>query len=353
MDKDIKISEIQDPILWDEFVKASPNCNFMQSWNWSLYQEIGLGKKTYRLGFWKKNELIAVCAGYEMNQTFGRYVYCSRGPILKELSQHLYKEVLTALKRYFVNTEYVFIKIDPSIEVQNRVSLVPFDLGFKKCINYVQPETPWMTDLVGKTEEELLEWCQEHGMNKNYPTYIRKAKRMGVEVRFSKELPDWKLFTHYLSKSSEQKEFVIRSADYYLKQLKYLGEKDEIRLAIASYEGEPVAMLVLSFFGDEVSCLYSCQTGMHKKIRGPMYLRWQCMLQGLKEGFKYFNSWDVLPDEKYSPKSKRYGYSNFKRGFGGYLVRYQRTADLPLKKNKYLLVQLLDLYRAIRFYSDR
>ncbi|MDX9739197.1 MAG: peptidoglycan bridge formation glycyltransferase FemA/FemB family protein [Candidatus Dojkabacteria bacterium] len=349
----IQIKEITESAMWDEFVKVSPNSNFMQSWNWSLYQEIGLGKRTFRLGFWKENELVAVAACFEMNQTFGKYIYCSRGPILKDLNPTLFKDVLEEMVRFFSKRDYVFVKIDPAIETQNRVSLVPFDMGFKKCINYVQPETPWMIDLVGDTEEELMEWCQSHGMHKNYPTYIRKAKKLGLEVKFSKELPDWKLFTHYLSKSSESKEFAIRKADYYLKQLKYLGEEDEVRLAIVSYEKEPVAMLILSFFGDEVSCLYSCQTGIHRKIRGPMYLRWECMLQAQREGFKYFNSWDVLPDEKYSPKSKRFGYSNFKRGFGGYLVRYQRTADYPLKKSKYILVQLLDLYRSIRYYRDR
>lgn len=350
---DLKITEIQDSFLWDEFVKGGVNCNFMQSWNWSRFQEEGLGRKTYRLGFWKNEQLIALCACYEVKQTFGKYIYCSRGPILKELNEHLYKEVLINIQKHFERSEYVFVKIDPEIEAQNRVSLVPFSIGFKKCINYVQPETPWITDLVGSTEEELMDWCMDHGMNKNYPTYIRKARRLGVQVKFSKELPDWKLFTHYLAKSSDQKEFAIQSPDYYLKQLKYLGESNEMRLGIVSYMDEPVAMLILSFFGDEVSCLYSCQTGVHRKIRGSMFLRWECMLAGQREGFKYFNSWDVLPDEKYTPRSKRYGYSNFKRGFGGYIVRYQRTADYPIKKGKYSLVQLLDRYRKIRFYSDR
>jgi lipid II:glycine glycyltransferase (peptidoglycan interpeptide bridge formation enzyme) len=350
---DLKISEIQDSFLWDEFVKGSPTCNFMQSWNWSLFQEIGLGRKTYRLGFWKEEKLVAVCACYVVNQTFGKYVYASRGPILSVVDEQLYREVLLSIQKYFSTSEYVFIKIDPEIETTKSVSLVPFGIGFKRCVNYVQPETPWMMDLVGSTEEEFMDWCQSHGMNKNYPTYIRKARKSGVQVKFSKELPDWKLFTHYLNKSSDQKEFVIQDSDYYLKQLKYMGENNEMRLGIVSYMDEPVAMLVLSFFGDEVSCLYSCQTGMHRKIRGSMYLRWECMLQAQREGFKYFNSWDVLPDEKYKPSSKRYGYSNFKRGFGGYLVRYQRTADYPLKKGKYFFVQLLDLYRKIRYYSDR
>ncbi len=348
-----QIREITDSFMWNEFVKASPNSNFMQSWNWSLYQEIGLGKRTFRLGFWEEEKLVAVAACYEMQQTFGKYLYCSRGPILKELNPELYKNVLKALVHHFKGSQYVFVKIDPEIESQDRVSLIPFGIGFKKCKNYVQPETPWMMDLVGNTEEEFMQWCEDHGMSKNYPTYIRKARRLGVEVKFSNELPDWKLFTHYLAKSSEDKEFVIKSPDYYLKQLKYLGETGEVRLAIVSYQGEPVAMLVLSFFGDEVACLYSCQTGIQRKIRGPMLLRWECMLQAQREGYKHFNSWDVLPDEKYFPKSKRYGYSNFKRGFGGYLVRYQRTADYPLNKGKYFLVQLLDLYRSIRYYSDR
>jgi lipid II:glycine glycyltransferase (peptidoglycan interpeptide bridge formation enzyme) len=349
----LKIEEIQDSFLWDEFVKNSINSNFMQSWNWSLFQEIGLRRKTYRLGFWKEGELVAVCACYVINQTFGEYVYCSRGPILSSLNGGLYREVLMSLQKYFLGSQYTFLKIDPAILAKDPVSLVPFDIGFKKCINYIQPETPWITDLVGNSEEELMDWCKDHGMNKNYPTYIRKAKKLGVQVKFSKELPDWKLFTHYLNKSSEQKEFAIQNSDYYLKQLKYLGEKDEMRLGIASYMDEPVAMLILSFFGDEVSCLYSCQTGLHKKIRGPMYLRWECMLQAQREGFKYFNSWDVLPDEKYKSSSKRYGYSNFKRGFGGYLLRYQRTSDYPLNRRRCFFVRLLDLYRKVRYYSDR
>jgi lipid II:glycine glycyltransferase (peptidoglycan interpeptide bridge formation enzyme) len=349
----IEIKEVSDSVLWDEFVKSSPNSNFMQSWNWSVYQEIGLEKKTFRLGFWRENELVAVAACYIMDQTFGKYVYCSRGPILVDLNQELYKEVLNQLVRYFKETDYVFIKIDPAIELQNRVSLIPFGIGFMKCLNYVQPETPWFIDLVGNSEQELIKWCRENGMNKNYPTYLRKAKKLGLKVEFSQELPDWKLFTHYLKKNASEKEFAIKQKGYYLKQLSYLGQDNEIRLAIVKYKGEPVAMLILSFFGDEVSCLYSCQTGIHRKVRGALYLRWVCMLQAQKEGFKKFNSWDVLPDERYSPKSNRYGYSNFKRGFGGYLVRYQRTADYPLNKKKYLFVFLLDLYRRIRFYRDR
>lgn len=349
----LDIKEVDNGNLFDDFIKNTPNSNFMQSCNWSMYQEKGLGRKTYRLGFFNQEELIATAYCYEIPQTFGRYIYCSRGPILKTLDSKIYKEVLEKLKEYFKDKGYVFLKIDPSIKNDNSVSDVPLKIGFRKCINYVQPETPWFLDLVEGDEEKQMKWCQEHGMGKNYPTYIRKARKLGVTVRFSKDIKDWELFTKYLRESSDKKDFVINNSQYYVKQLEYLGDSNEIRLAIAQYQGQPLAMLILSFFGNEVSCLYSCQTGIETKLRAPMLLRWECILQAQREGFKYFNSWDVLPDEKYKPQTPRYGYSNFKRGFGGYLVRYQRCMDYPYSSLKYTLVRLLDLYRRIRYYRDR
>lgn len=349
----LQVKELQECINIDDFIKKSPNSNFMQSCNWSKYQQEGLKRKTFRLGFFREKALVGVSYCYEISQTFGKYIYCSRGPILKELNSELYSEVLKLLISYFQEKGYLFLKIDPSLKAKESISEVPLSLGFKKCINYVQPETPWFTELVGNSEQELFNWCNENGMGKNYPTYIRKARRAGVSVRFSKDISDWEMFTKYLAKSSERKDFVINDTNYYINQNKYLGDSNEIRLAIAEFEGEPIAMLVLSFFGNEVSCLYSCQTGIQSKLRGAMLLRWECMLKAQKEGYKFFNSWDVLPDEKYKPSAPRYGYSNFKRGFGGYLVRYQRCMDYPYSKSKYLLVRVLDIYRRIRYYRDR
>lgn len=349
----LEVREITDVNVWETFVKSSPMNNFMQSWNWGEYQSKGLGKKVVRLGFWNSEELVAVASCYKQSQTLGSYIYIPRGPVLKSLDSHLYKSVLELLKVYFKNSPSVFVKLDPAIESKNPISKLPFELSFKKCINFVQPETTWMIDLVGNTEEEQLEWCKDHGMSKNYPTYIRKSRKEGVTVRFSDDINDWKMFTEYLTRSAETKEFAIHNPDYYTKQLEYMGESGMIRLGIAELNGEPIVMLILAFYGDEVSCLYSAQSGLHTKLRGPMLLRWECMLQAQREGFKRFNSWGVLPDEKYVLGNPQYGYSNFKRGFGGYLVEYQRTADYPLDSLKYKGVQLLDIYRRIRYYKDR
>lgn len=345
--------DISDKEVLNSFVESSVNGNFMQSWQWSKYQEEGLGKKVDRHAFYDGEELVAVAICYEVSQSFGKYMYCMRGPILKFWDEGLYEGVLKELVTFYMGSEYVFVKIDPAIEESNDISVNPLSLGFKKCINYVQPETPFFQDLVEGGEEELLAWCKERGMSKNYRTYIRKARKEGLSVRFSNDVGDWEYFTEYLSRSADSKEFVIHNPDYYLKQLEYMGEDDLVRLAIVELNGEPIAMLILSYFAGEVSCLYSAQTGLHTKMRGPLFMRWECMLDAQRRGFKRFNSWNVLDGKKYNPKSAQYGYSHFKRSFGGYVVKYQRTMDYPLNGFKYLLVRFLDLYRRLRFYNDR
>ena len=82
---ELQIKELVERDFWDSFVRLSPNCNFMQSWNWGVFQQEGLNRKTFRLGFFNGEQLLAVAACYEISQTFGKYVYCSRGPVLKNL----------------------------------------------------------------------------------------------------------------------------------------------------------------------------------------------------------------------------------------------------------------------------
>ncbi len=131
----LDIKELDKQKVFDDFVKRSPNCNFMQSYNWSIYQESGLGRKTYRLGFYNGDELIATAYCYEVSQTFGKYIYCSRGPILKEISRIVYEDVLNKLREYFKDKEYLFLKIDPSIQSSNSVSEVPLSMeAFKNVL---------------------------------------------------------------------------------------------------------------------------------------------------------------------------------------------------------------------------
>jgi len=201
---------------------------------------------------------------------------------------------------------------------------------------------------------DLFKWCRDHGMSKNYPTYIRRARRKGVKVEFSKEKKDWDLFHTYLKLSGENKGFEVKSKQYYINMWKYLSkDSDILRLGIARQDNRILAMIVIAVYGDEVSTLYSAQTDRDSNLRSTMLLRWECMLLGQKEGIKRFNNWGVLPDKKYEDSNPGYGYSHYKRSFGGYLESIERTYEYPYKKILHLFQRVYDWYIKIRYYRFR
>ena len=266
-----------------------------------------------------------------------------------------YTQVLGALKEYWGKQQGVkAIKIDPGFIENTDIAKVPKQLGFVHSINFVQSENNWMIDLVGKNEEDLFKWCKEHGMNKNYPTYIRKARRENVEITFSNEERDWDLFYTYLKMSGNRKGFEVKSRKYFINMWEILGNDiDILRLGIAKRDGNILAMILIAIYGDEISVLYSAQTNTETKLRATMLLRWECMLLGQKEGIKRFNNWGVLPEKKYKEKNPGYGYSHYKRDFGGYMETLERTYEYAYNPISHLLQRIYDWYIKIRYYRFR
>ncbi|MDD3474963.1 MAG: peptidoglycan bridge formation glycyltransferase FemA/FemB family protein, partial [Candidatus Dojkabacteria bacterium] len=313
------------------------------------------GKKIERLAIFFNGKIVGLSLSILQSSRFEKYVYCPRGPLLiKKDDIQCYTQVLGALKEYWSKKNVGAIKIDPGFIENTDIAKVPKQLGFVHSVNFVQSENNWMIDLVGNDEKDLFKWCKEHGMNKNYPTYIRKARRDGVEITFSKDKKDWDLFQTYLKISGRRKDFEVKNKEYYLNLWKFLGEKSNIlRLGIAKLDGDILAMILIAMYGDEISVLYSTQTDMENKVRSTMLLRWESMLLGQRKGIKRFNNWGVLPEKKYKEKNPGYGYSHYKRDFGGYLENIERTYEYAYKPIPHLLQRFYNWYIKIRYYRFR
>lgn len=349
----MNIINIATQTQWNEYLNQCSKKTFLQTWEWGEFQK-AQGHDIQRLAIFEYNQLIGITLCTVNKSLFSNYTYCPRGPLLVEDSAKTYTEVLKELKEYWRQEGIYSIKIDPAFIESSELAQIPQTMGFTHSVNFVQSETNWMIDLVGNTEDELFEWCKQHGMGKNYPTYIRKARREGVTISFSKELEDWKLFHKYLTQSGEKKSFEVKPLQYFVNLWEYLGKDSDIaRLGIAKRDGKVLAMILITVFGDEVSCLYSAQTDIDTKLRAPMLLRWECMLLGQKEHIKRFNNWGVLPESKYKPGVPGYGYSQYKRGFGGYLEQIERTYEYIYQKKYLPLEKLHDWYIKLRYYRFR
>lgn len=77
------------------------------------------------------------------------------------------------------------------------------------------------------------------------------------------------------------------------------------------------------------------------------------MLLGQKEHIARFNNWGVLPENKYKPGIPGYGYSQYKRGFGGYLEQIERTYEYVYDKKIMPVEKLHDYYIKLRYYRFR
>ncbi|MCK9415086.1 MAG: peptidoglycan bridge formation glycyltransferase FemA/FemB family protein [Candidatus Dojkabacteria bacterium] len=345
--------EIKNQQEWDRLLGQCERKTFLQTWQWGEFQEY-LGYEIKRLVFFNNEKFLGLTLCIINKSRFERYVYCPRGPLLSKDNSEIYAQALGALKEFWEKKHISTLKVDPAFLRDSKISKLPQKCGFKHTVNFIQSENNWMIDLVGENEEDLLRWCKEHGMSKNYPTYIRKARHSGIEIEFSKEQKDWDLFHTYLKYSGQRKEFEVKSKRYHIGMWECLGkDSDILRLGIAKRNGKILAMIVISSYGDEVSALYSAQTGVDSRLRATMLLRWECMLLGQREGFKRFNSWGVLPEKKYTPKNPGFGYSQYKRGFGGYLEEIERTYEYVFNKALHPLQKLYDFYLKLRYYRFR
>ncbi len=349
----MQIKEIKNQEEWDELLKWMKRKSFLQSWQWREFQKY-LGKDVKNLAIYQTEKLIGITLCIIENSRFEKYVYCPRGPLLVEDTVERSTQVLGALKEYWSTKSVGSMKVDPAFIKGDEIANVPGEIGFRHSVNFVQSEHNWMIDLEGENEEDLFEWCKEHGMSSNYPTYIRRARKKGVKIEFSKEKKDWDLFYTYLNMSAERKGFAVKSRKYHMGLWEYLDNEENIlRLGIAKKDEKILAMIVVAVYGDEVSTLYSAQTDTDSNLRATMLLRWECMLLGQKEGVKRFNNWGVLPDERYEKGNPGYGYSHYKRSFGGYLESIERTYEYSFKKLPHLLQRMYDWYIKLRYYRFR
>lgn len=344
----MEIKAISQRKGWDNFLKGSEFDYFLQTWDWADFQEKGLGKKVWRLGFYEGNNLVGVSLCIEELSKFGRFVYCPRGPILDWDDVSLRSSIVSELTNFFRTTKHVFLRIDPAIkDNKGPVSHELLRYGFQDAVTFIQVERAWMLDVKDKSDEDLLA-----GMRKNSRYYLRKAEKSGVKVRISTEAGDLKIFTEMIGRMAERKGFASFPSGYFEKQFNYLCKKQILKVLIAEHKKVPVASALIAFYGNEGSYLHAASEPEYGKLQASYLLQWKAIRYARSLGLDRYNFWGVVEDKNYHPGHPDFGYSNFKKGFGGYLEVYMRTKDYPFLPVRYNLVRIWEKLRRMRYKGN-
>lgn len=311
------IIEISSQKQWDEFVVLNGD-QFLQSWAWGEFQK-KIGRRIWRLGIKDDNNIIGQALIVKHSLLLGKnYFYCPRGPIFSSLpSKKVLKIFIEKIKDLARQENAIFFRFEP----QN----IKLQVSHCKKVSDVQPCKTLTLDLT-QSEQEILS-------NMHYKTRynIRLAQRHKVEVYRSKDQKDVEEFLHLLHKTCKREKFKPHPDNYYQSLLSF--DPKFIQLYLVKYEDKILAAYIVVFFGNTATYVHGASSRENANVMAPHFLHWYTITQAKNKGYKAYDFWGI--DKKKWP-----GLTRYKMGFGGELVTYIGTFDLPISNPWYWLYKI-------------
>ncbi|MEJ5313586.1 MULTISPECIES: peptidoglycan bridge formation glycyltransferase FemA/FemB family protein [Anaerolinea] len=303
---------------WDDFLQAHPQAHLLQTSAWG----------TLKSAFgWEPVYFISGNAGAQV--LFRRLpaglsvAYIPRGPVGTDWIP-LWKELIPYCRR----RRALILKVEPDAWEEEEEILTPQMPGFVPEGIPVQPRRTIVIDLQGSEDDWLARMKQKTRYN------IRLAERKGVLVQPSRDVDS---FYRMMTMTGARDGFGVHSRAYYQRAYELFHPLGMAELLMATYEGKPLAGLMVFARGERAWYFYGASTD-EERNRMPTYLlQWEAMRWAASRGCRWYDLWGV-PDEAEEVLEARFetrrdglwGVYRFKRGFGGVVRRSATTREYPL-----------------------
>jgi lipid II:glycine glycyltransferase (peptidoglycan interpeptide bridge formation enzyme) len=161
----------------------------------------------------------------------------------------------------------------------------------------------------------------------------RRATREGTETSISRTADEAQIeaFTRLLENTARDAGFRTRPPEFFAALARELAWTGGLHLALASWQGQPIAGMFVAGVGDRAYYLYGASDRKAPSQANGAYAAMAAVLEALAEdGVAAFDLWGVAePDDPTSDPSWA-GFSAFKRKFGGRPLRHPGTFDLVI-----------------------
>ena len=149
-DTELKIQDIQNKEVWDDFLLKCEEKTFLQSWNWGEFQKM-MGNKIWRLGIFIDGGLTSISLVVKIEAKRGSFLFLPHGPIVKSNIKYQKSKILELfleeLKKIAREEKASFIRIS-SIWQRNEGNIRIFkDLGFRESPIHMHAEVTWELDI--------------------------------------------------------------------------------------------------------------------------------------------------------------------------------------------------------------
>ena len=210
--------------------------------------------------------------------------------------------------------------------------------GFKQAAAAVQPPDTVIIDLNASCEELLA------GMKSKWRYNISLAAKKGVTVKIC-GVQEIETFYSLLKETAVRDGLAIHNINYYKTLFEICGEreKEDIRLYIASHEGDTLAAITVLFRGNYATYLYGASSNTKRNLMASYALQWKAMQDAKEAGCRFYDLFGIPPSN--DPNHPMEGLYRFKTGFGGSIIHRPGSWDYPYKKLVYNLFNIAEKLR--------
>lgn len=274
----------------------------------------------------------------------GNYLYLPYGPIYED--ENGFKNALKSLKNKAKEHKAIFIRIEP--RDPNFINYAPKNAKKSKDLN---PKETWVLDLTQEKDQILTNFSQ--GTRTRYNTYAKK----GLSVEKTREIEKIKELVRLQDKLFKTKNLNTFSQEYFEKELsqpfatlylvKYNRPENVEKDPSQPEENEVIAASLFFDYDDTRYYMQSAANTDYKKLPATVALLTSAIFDAKEKGLKNFDFWGIAPDN--APKSHPwYGFTEFKKSFGGAAKHFAGTYDIVENPAKYKLYQLTRKINRIR-----
>jgi len=295
--------------------------NLFQSLNWLAFQE-EYGRQVVNLGD---------CSGIVFDLPFGKkFVWVQKGPA----SISNFEFQISNLPK-----GTIFIRLEPSVLTETEIKKARLRLVTKGSLlsGQASPKATRVLDISNNEEEILAQMKPKTRYN------IRLAEKKGVEV---KRLDSEDILYDLLTKTATRdKGYSPHEKPYYTKMVKDLAKNDVAHVFVAEHEGNFLAAILVSFFGEVSTYLHGGFNEQKRNLMAPYLCQWEAIRYAKSKGCKIYDFWGVAETD--DPNDSWAGISRFKEGFGGEKVVFPGSYDLVISNLWYNFLSLLAKIRRI------
>jgi len=324
----VEIKEILDEKTWEKFVLAQPpHTPFLQSWAWGEFQD-AMGLSHHRLGLLDRGKMVGGVQALVGGRKLGQFVYVPHGPLIVTSDKGPVISLIDYLKKLAESKKVDYLRVEPPWEATEEGKELLRKLGFRPIAATSQAGGATLLLDLRAPEEALL-----MGMRKTTRYLVRRGQEMGIEVERSRDPEMMEEFHRLMVATYRRQGFTPHSRKYLQTQFEILAPRGMAELYLAKYQSNILAVAVIVTYGDTATYLHAAS--VRSDIPAAYVLQWEAIRQAKKEDLDFYDLWGIAPTD--DPHHPWYGYSLFKKGFGGYRMDYLGAWDYPLTK-RYLAV---------------